>query len=95
MLRAVLGGLKNWSQYLNAGESKTINNVNGFVFVRCKYSYAGYLLYLVTFGDVVLVTNPAGYPITVELTHTHDNILTVTNTSAEQRYIEILYQYLP
>lgn len=87
--------LTKWSGYLNAGSSKTINDVNGFVFVRCTYSYGGYYPYYVTFGNVELVTNPAGYRLTIELTQDESNVLTIKNTADGQRYIEVLYQSLP
>lgn len=87
--------LTKWSAYLDANSSKTISNVNGLVFVRVGYSFGGFLIYNATYGLVSLVSNPAGYNITAELSIDTNNILTVKNTADGQRYIEILYQTLP
>lgn len=86
--------LNKWSGYINSNQSETINNVNGFVYVRCSYSYGGYILYYATFGDVKEVANTAGYGITVKLTHNKDNSLIIKNTAEGTRLIEIQYQYL-
>ncbi len=87
--------LTKWSAYINAGTSKKINDVNGLVFIRVGYSFGGYFIYNATFGKVNIISNPAGYNLSIELTIDTANVLTIKNTADGQRYIEILYQSLP
>lgn len=85
--------IKKWSAYLNPDSERTIGNVQGSVYVRCGYSYGGFLLYLVTFNQVTLIANPVDYGIGVQLSIKNGE-LTVKNTESTQRYIEIYYQSL-
>lgn len=85
--------IKKWSADLSPDAERTIGNVQGLVYVRCGYSYGGFLLYLATFIQVTLIANPIGYGIGVQLSIKNGE-LTVKNTDSIQKYIEIYYQSL-
>ena len=89
-----MGALKYWERNIEAGSSADIPNVNGFVFLKNIYSYGGCVLYYATFGSVNLILNPAGYQISIELTHKTDRTLTIKNISSGVRRIEVYYQSL-
>lgn len=85
--------IKKWNAYLNPDKEGTIGNVQGLVYVRCGYSYGGFLLYLVTFNQVTLIANPVDYGIGVQLSIKNGELI-VKNTDSIQRNIEIYYQSL-
>lgn len=81
------------SAYINAGATKEIDNVGGFVLVKNGYSFGGFLLYHATFSTITLVCNPVNYNIGVELSVSNGK-LTIVNKSEAQRLIEVYYQSL-
>ena len=85
--------LKKKQTYLDPEQTTVIENVQGLVFTRNNHSYGGYLLYLATFNEVSLITNPVDYGNAVELSMKGGD-LTVKNTGSGRRLITIYYQSL-
>lgn len=80
---------------LEEGGSYTVEDVNGFVWVRDPNSWGGYKLYYASFNKVVdLTPNIPGYDLGFTLSISN-RTLTITNTRNSNLSLYFFYQSLP
>lgn len=80
--------------YINGGESLNLGTVNGFLALSDPYSWGGFSLYWITFGNIAILRESlyeSGY-LTCDAT---DNSVILHNNNANRREYNLYIQRLP